>query len=535
MDKINYSKNAWEDGVIAPQNIKRRVLPWRSYFSQRKRITVMGGMPHSVHGSAAHGRVSLFTSKGLEPKLEPKLELKLELKGRTRPKVFLWLQLGIIALSVLAFSWSSGFVSYRGAVTAAEYSIPAKPLSPEEIWQNWKDGLSTETSYLERNEALVFLLKRYGLSQEQSSDLVLSVKEDVDLNRLRKEKPIQLFFTKDHNKDHGRQLVGFQLDNKEKTVNAYLYQGKPKNEIEYHELSARAFQAVVKVERSLYQDGIDQGIPGGILLDMFNRYSFDINFQSDIQRGTRYEIIYTMIHNEKDERVDSGEILYANIVLANNRSFPIFRYTDISGKSEFFNPQGRSVNKALLLMPVNGAYVSSNFGYRRDPIFGTWRLHRGTDYAAPRGTPIKAGGTGTIIKRGWSRAGYGYHMIIRHVNGYDTLYGHMSRFQPGYRVGSKVRQGNIIGYVGSTGKSTGPHVHYEVRRYGRPIGLKSLRLQSSRNLAAIDKRLFESRIRALQARFKGLLPDLQDISSSVNLVQKERTNSGGIGGAEPFQ
>ena len=403
--------------------------------------------------------------------------------------------------------------------TAESSPPPAPPaLSAEQRWQNWKAGLNEETGYLRRNEALVMMLKRYGLNQKLSSDLVLSVRNDVDLTRLRAEDPIELLFLQPD--EHlQRQLVGFQIRSREKTVNAYLYQGRPKSEIEYHELDPRVFSAKVEVLRSLYQDGLDQGIPGGILLEMFNRYSFDINFQSDIQRGTRYELVYTMIYNEKDEVVSSGEIFYANIILANGRSFPIFEYTDLAGKSDFFNTKGRSTNKALLLIPVNGAYVSSYFGYRRDPILGRLRFHRGTDYAAPTGTPIKAGGNGKIITRGWSRVGYGYHIIIRHRNGYDTLYGHMSRFRSGYKVGSSVRQGDIIGYVGSTGRSTGPHVHYEVRRYGKPISIKSLHLKPSRTLAGTDLELFEIGIQALQARFQDMLPDLYQIPLHANALQ----------------
>ncbi len=531
MDKMNYSKNIWKDDdeVLISQNNVNKVLPWRTYCSQRQAQNVMGSIPQIISNEPSPN-ANIFTSKKLEPKNSDNEKISHPL-NRTL--------LGIMAILFALFSiaWFSKLNPYssffskkhlKDTPTLDEYLRSQKKLSPEELWQNWKNGLTTEVGYLEHNEALVLLLKRYGLSQKHSSNLVLSVEDDLDLTRLRAEDPIQLFF----NDSNRKELVGFQIGNKDKTVHAYLYNGEAKNEIEYHELRSKSFHSIVTVKRSLYQDGIDQGIPGGILLEMFNRYSFDINFQSDIQRGTRYEIIYTMIYNEKDVRVGSGEILYANIILTNGKALPIFRYTDLSGKSEFFNPEGHSVNKLLLLMPVNGAYVSSNFGYRRDPIFGTWRLHRGTDYAAPTGTPIKAGGNGRIIRRGWSRIGYGYHIIIRHINGYDTLYGHMSRFRSGYKIGSKVRQGDIIGYVGSTGKSTGPHVHYEVRRYNKPVGLKSLHLQSSRDLTGLDKQLFENNIHALQSRFKTLLPELQNINAPINLVKnKDISGKNNIGGA----
>ncbi|WGK69979.1 M23 family metallopeptidase [Candidatus Haliotispira prima] len=579
MDKINYSKNAWESedpsvsescfaflgDADGTESIKDRGGDINCStggnngdhsFREGDREMSLDGVPavgvpmvngpETVHGlipsrSARSKRLEPQNSAGARSSL-----LSLVLRFFLRP-----LPLATVVISILAVVsvfWFSGFTSYEPdevSWTGADGEI----ISPDGIsvsagssdlgdgqegWENWKSGLTEEVGYLERNEALVVMLKRYGLTQEQGSDLVLSVRDELDLTKLRAEDPIQLFFRtpSESRSSAGRQLVGFRVGSREKTVDAYVYQGQLKNEVQYHELSEKVFSATVVVTRSLYQDGVDKGVPGGVLLEMFNRYSFDINFQSDIQRGTRYELVYTMVYNEKDEVVSSGDILYANITLANGRSFPIFAYTDLAGKSEFFNSKGRSVNKALLLIPVNGAYVSSNFGYRRDPVLGTWRLHRGTDYAAPAGTPIKAGGNGKIIRRGWSRVGYGYHIIIRHSNGYDTLYGHMSRFRSGYRVGSSVRQGYIIGYVGSTGKSTGPHVHYEVRRYDRPVSLKSLHLQASRDLVGMDRRLFENSVRALQTRFEDMLPDLQDIRLPVNLAQKEasRRKANGVGG-----
>ena len=531
MDKMNYSKNAWEDEADRTNDTSRnreyfpaaaaKRRPWRSYFSNGRRLlnidNKVGVEAKSLHEEIP--AVGLWASRHLEPRNSNR---SLFYAFITHP-----LHLGIvgivssilllIAYAFLWVSWLAPGLSAAKAENAAlnrdDYVASSEPVGPEESWQDWKSSLSTETGHLQRNEALVSFLKRYGLTQKQSSALALSVRDDVNLGHLSAEDPIRLFFSDET--DEGRHLVGFEIDGREKTVNTYLYQGEPRNEIRYHELNPKTFNKKVTVTRSLYQDGVDQGVPGGILLDMFNRYSFDINFQSDIQSGTRYELIYTMIYNENNKRVASGEIVYANITLADGKSFPIFEYTDLSGKSDFFNPEGRSASKALLLMPVNGAYISSPFGYRRDPIMGTWRLHRGTDYAAPTGTPIKAGGSGTIIVRGWSRIGYGYHIIIRHANGYDTVYGHMSRFQPGYRVGSRVRQGDIIGYVGSTGRATGPHVHYEVRHYGQPVDLKSLHLEPSRDLAGLNKRLFANSVRALQTRYKEMLPDLNVIKLSM--------------------
>ncbi len=579
MDRVNksppqrlsrrLSQNGQGDSSIQYSRSERRGLPWRSYLSRNQREHTCG-FRSPVRTEHNYGQTFCFPPprKGLEPRLSTaqveqapagSATSRGALRRRKRPS---WLQLSLL----MALLSLSGFALHQVEVSGrsdkqqlTENRLPPRSLSATKKWQNWKDELIEQITYLERDEPLVLMLKRYGLTQQQSSDLVLSIRDDVDLTRLRAEDPIPLLFrvlpenssipALDSTFENpsapvgpgsaSRQLVGFRIANREKTVGAYLYQGQPKSEIQYHELAPKTFSATVQVNRSLFQDGIDVGIPGAVLLDMFNRYSFDINFQSDIQRGTRYELAYTMIYNEQEQRVGTGDILYANIILSDGRSFPIFKYTDLSGKSQYFNPKGSSINKALLLMPVNGAYVSSRFGYRRDPILGTWRLHRGTDYAAPMGTPIKAGGTGRIIARGWSRVGYGYHIIIRHANGYDTLYGHMSRFQSGYRVGSRVRQGDIIGYVGSTGKSTGPHVHYEVRRYGKPIGLKSLRLQANRDLKGIDLQLFESGVRALQARFQNMLPDLQQVRFRMDLArsrppQRQSIQSSGVGGADGF-
>lgn len=383
----------------------------------------------------------------------------------------------------------------------------------ESAENSWLEGLQPSDVYLRRNEALVNLLVRSGLQRDVSSELTLKIRDEVDLTSLRTDKPITLLYEGHELGQEGEIPVGFRIAGREKEVSSYLFNDEVKLRVHYHVITPRIFARQVEVRSSLYQDGLDTDIPAGILLDMFNRYTFDINFQSDIREGTKYELIYTMDYNERGERVGMGQIIYANIALASGQRFPIFQFADLDGQNAYYNEQGKSVNKALLLVPVNGAYLSSTFGYRRDPIMGRLALHRGTDYACPVGTPIKAGGNGRIVVRGWSRVGYGNYIIIRHTNGYETLYGHMSRFRSGLSVGSYVQQGDIIGYVGSTGRSTGPHVHYEVRHNGVPINIRSLRLQASKSLAGQELNLYMKQIQAVQARFAGILPLLDQVGA----------------------
>lgn len=270
-------------------------------------------------------------------------------------------------------------------------------------------------------------------------------------------------------------------------------------------LTKRVLKYDVTVNNGLYVDGTDAGISPKIMLDMIGLYSFDIDFQRDIRGGDQFEVLFESYFDEDGNRIRDGEVLFASIKLQKIRTVNMYLHKTQKGGNEYFDSKGSSVRKSLLRTPVNGARISSRFGRRRHPVLGYTRIHKGIDFAAPTGTPIFAAGSGTITKYG-RNGSFGNYVQIRHNNEYSTAYAHASRFARGLRVGSRVSQGQIVAYVGTTGRSTGPHLHYEIHYKGRAVNPSSVRSTSGLTLkgnalasfmvskAEIDKMLRETPI-----------------------------------------
>jgi murein DD-endopeptidase MepM/ murein hydrolase activator NlpD len=206
---------------------------------------------------------------------------------------------------------------------------------------------------------------------------------------------------------------------------------------------------------------------------MIRIFSFDVDFQREVRRGDGFEVLYHQAFDVNGAAVPITEIVFASMTLSKTPR-PYYRYTPASGVTDYFDRRGQSVKKTLMRTPVDGARLSSGFGRRKHPILGYTKLHRGADFAAPTGTPIMAAGDGVVVSLG-RNGHYGKYIQIRHNSTYSTAYAHMSAYRRGLKRGSRVRQGQTIGYVGSTGRSTGPHLHYEVLVNGKqrnPLGLK---------------------------------------------------------------
>jgi murein DD-endopeptidase MepM/ murein hydrolase activator NlpD len=249
------------------------------------------------------------------------------------------------------------------------------------------------------------------------------------------------------------------------------------------------------INGSIYQTALAMGAHDQQVVDFAKIFGYDLDFQRDIHPGDKFEIVYEEMVDERGNRVSSGNVLYA--ALNGKRvTKSYYRFTpDDDGAVDYFNPDGESATKFLMKTPINGARLSSSFGYRRHPISGYSKLHKGTDFAAPSGTPIYAAGHGTI-ERSNRYGGYGNYVRIKHANGYKTAYAHMSRFASGMRAGKRVQQGDVIGYVGSTGASTGPHLHYEIYKGSKAINAMTLDLPTGRKLVespAIMKAFVERR------------------------------------------
>jgi len=243
------------------------------------------------------------------------------------------------------------------------------------------------------------------------------------------------------------------------------------------------------ITNSLYNSAINLGIKPNVIIEFARLYGFQVDFQRDIWKNDSFQIIYEEFKNEKGNIVDAGDIIYANLNLQNT-DLQLYKFEYEKNKIDYFDENGKSVRKTLMKTPINGARLSSSFGKRKHPILGYNKLHTGTDFASPKGTPIMASGDGIISRAKWCGGG-GNCIKIKHNSVYQTVYAHLSKFGRGIKKGVRVKQGQIIGYVGSTGMSTGPHLHYEVIENGRKINSQKLKLPSGRILKGKDRNLFE--------------------------------------------
>ncbi len=270
------------------------------------------------------------------------------------------------------------------------------------------------------------------------------------------------------------------------------------------------------IDSSLFVNGRDAGIPISVLIELIRIYSFDVDFQRDIWNGDAFEIMFERQRNADDVVVNNGDIHYAKLTLRGTQ-LPFYRFETSKGTIDYFNEKGESVRKALMKTPLDGARLSSRFGNRKHPILGYTRLHAGVDFAAPTGTPIYAAGDGTVdVAR--TNGGYGKYIRIRHNGTYATAYAHLNGYARGVRQGKRVRQGQVIGYVGSTGRSTGPHLHYEIHRDGKPINPLGLKLPSGEKLAGDRLAAFQAMRSDVDARFAALAPPAVSADGSTSLT-----------------
>jgi murein DD-endopeptidase MepM/ murein hydrolase activator NlpD len=249
-------------------------------------------------------------------------------------------------------------------------------------------------------------------------------------------------------------------------------------------------EVVIKntIKNNLYSAAIEAGIEPNIIIEFARIYGFEVDFQRDIRKGDWFEIYYEKYLDDNNVVKDTGKIIYASMYV-NNKEINLYNFKT-KNESGFYDLGGRSIVKSLMKTPINGARLSSSFGNRKHPILGYTKLHAGTDFAAPSGTPIMASGSGTVTRARWCGGG-GNCIKIKHNSTYQTVYAHMKNFAKGIRVGKKVKQGQIIGYVGSTGMSTGPHLHYEVIVNGKKVNSQKLKLPSGKILNKEARKKFE--------------------------------------------
>ena len=249
-------------------------------------------------------------------------------------------------------------------------------------------------------------------------------------------------------------------------------------------------EVVVKkvITNNLYSSAVSSGVEPNIIVEFARVFGFEVDFQRDIRKGDWFEILYEKFEDDNNKVRDTGKIIYASMYV-NGEEINLYNFK-YKNEEDYYDIKGKSITKSLMKTPINGARLSSSFGMRKHPILGYNKMHRGTDFAAPSGTPIMASGSGTVTRARWCGGG-GNCVKIKHNSTYETIYAHMKAFAKGIKEGRKVKQGQIIGYVGSTGLSTGPHLHYEVLVNGKKVNSQKLKLPSGKTLKGDERKQFE--------------------------------------------
>ena len=341
---------------------------------------------------------------------------------------------------------------------------------------------------VEIGETLDSILENYLIDKKEVEVLKKKLSKKVNINKLKANQKINL--TIDQSKNSIKEFI-FQISNKERIVLTQDLENKIFNErVILTKLKKHIYYNENIILQSLYKSALEKEIPASITIEFARIYGFQVDFQRDIRKKDRFQIMYEVFVDEKKRIIETGNILFANLILSGEDNS--LYYYDAQGSIGHYDKGGKSIQKALMKTPINGARLSSPFGMRKHPIDGFNKMHKGTDFAAPLGTPIMASGSGVIKKAGWCGGG-GNCVVIKHNSTYQTIYAHMSKFAKSIRAGVRVKQGQIIGYVGSTGKSTGPHLHYEVLINGKRVNSQTLKLPSGKILKGDDRKLFETK------------------------------------------
>ena len=361
-----------------------------------------------------------------------------------------------------------------------------------------------EIYFIESGQTFSNFLDQFDLEINEKTKVINLVSKEIDLKKIRIGTKIEI----NSSRINGIKNIDYIIiyPNKERSIYLDFQSEEIKLQVDNLKIFKSSRFVEVEVNNSIYQSMIEKNIPENIIMEFIKLFSFDIDFQRDIRKENILTLYFDYYKDEKQNYVKSDVINFAKIKL-HNQSYELYRFTNDKGELvDYFDSNGKSATKALMKTPINGARLSSAYGMRKHPILGYNRLHQGVDFAAPTGTPIMAAGTGRIEKIG-TNGGAGKYIRIKHLNGYKTAYAHLNSYASGMSKGVKVRQGQTIGFVGSTGLSTGPHLHYEVWFNNKKINPMTMRLPSGVKLSDSQLEKFIS--------FKEKIDS--EISSKINL------------------
>ena len=359
------------------------------------------------------------------------------------------------------------------------------------------DGLVRKAVTIRSGDTLSVALTRAGGTREEAEAAIVAFRKVHNPRKLRVGQTLSLAFEPESGSNGTQRLASLALD---VAADRDVVVTRGKDGIFLPSVEDRPLDRILQrtagtIDSSLYVSARAAGMPNQVLMEMVHIFSFDVDFQREIQRGNRFEVLYDAVFNGDGEFVENGPILYAKLEVG-EREVELFRYQPDEGPADYLDASGASVRKALMRTPINGARLSSAYGMRKHPILGYNKKHLGVDFAAPTGTPIYAGGDGTITMIGW-HGNFGKYVRIRHNSTYSTGYAHLSGYAKGMKKGKRVRQGQVIAYVGNTGMSTGPHLHYEVMRGNKRINPMTLKLPSGRKLKGQELAEFQAQVQKI--------------------------------------
>ncbi len=410
------------------------------------------------------------------------------LKNKIRKNIQIFGLIFLIALTIVSTSYfnfkkNNNIQAYNNFIDNVYFK---KTLS--HLVDNLEPKYKKIKHKIKSGETFDKILESYSIEKSEILKIKNSLKDKVNLNKLNTKQIIQFNLDKTNNKIS--EFV-YQTSNTQKIfLKRNIESDKFKEEILSIKLDKKIVYNENIILQSLYKAATDENIPANTIIEFARIYGFQVDFQRDIRKQDKFQIMYEIFLNEKNEIVETGEILFANLKLSGQDNS--LYYFDKDGSEGHYDKNGKSIKKALMKTPINGARLSSPFGMRKHPIDGFNKMHRGTDFAAPMGTPIMASGDGVVKKAGWCGGG-GNCVKIKHNSTYQTIYAHMSKFARGIKTGVRVKQGQTIGYVGSTGKSTGPHLHYEVLVNGKKVNSQKLKLPSGKILKGKERKNFETK------------------------------------------
>ena len=410
------------------------------------------------------------------------------LKNKIRENIQIFGLIFLIALTIV----STGYFNFKKNNNIQAYNNFIDNVYFKKTLSHLVDNLEPKYKKIKHKiksgETFDKILESYSIEKSEILKIKNSLKDKVNLNKLNTKQIIQFNLDKTNNKIS--EFV-YQTSNTQKIfLKRNIESDKFKEEILSIKLDKKIVYNENIILQSLYKAATDENIPANTIIEFARIYGFQVDFQRDIRKQDKFQIMYEIFLNEKNEIVETGEILFANLKLSGQDNS--LYYFDKDGSEGHYDKNGKSVKKALMKTPINGARLSSPFGMRKHPIDGFNKMHRGTDFAAPMGTPIMASGDGVVKKAGWCGGG-GNCVKIKHNSTYQTIYAHMSKFARGIKTGVRVKQGQTIGYVGSTGKSTGPHLHYEVIVNGKKVNSQKLKLPSGKILKGKERKNFETK------------------------------------------